>query len=589
MPNLGRSFIFKLLRHLKNYVGWLLLAFVLLFGQAMCELALPDYMSSLVSEGVAVGDMGFVWRRGLQMLLISLGSVVCAVLVGLLAARIGSGVGRDLRSQVFNKVTSFSTPEFDRFSVSSLITRSTNDITQVQMFCTVLIRLVFYAPVMGVGGILRAAAKSSNMPGMVSTIAVSILIMLVLIGVLMAIVMPRFKRAQKLLDHLNLVARERLSGLMVIRAFNTEAHEEKRFDEANRNLTQNHLFVNRTISLMMPIMNLVMNGVSLVVVWIAAVSASNVADVGNMMAFMQYALQIIMSFMMISLVFVIMPRASVSAGRIAEIIDSPVEIQDPAHPQAVAANAPCTIQFDHVSFKYPGAEHDVLHDISFTARPGETTAIIGSTGCGKSTLISLIPRLYDATQGKVSINGIDVKDFSQHDLHDLISFVPQKGTLFSGTIASNIRYGNQEATDEQVRQFAQTAQATEFIEEKPEGYDSPVSQGGGNVSGGQKQRLSIARALAKQAPILIFDDSFSALDFKTDAVLRRALNTTYQDRTMLIVAQRVSTIMNAQQIIVLDDGEIVGCGTHRELLKNCQVYLEIARSQLSEEEIEHEQ
>lgn len=579
----------KLLSHLKKYAGWLLLAFALLFGQAMCELALPDYMSSLVSEGVAVGDMGYVWRKGAMMLLISLGSATCAVLVGLLAARIGSGVGRDLRVQVFDKVSGFSSPEFDRFSVSSLITRSTNDITQIQMFSTMMIRMVFYAPIMGIGGILRAQAKTTNMPGMVATIAVSLVVMISLIVVLMIVVMPRFKRAQKLLDRLNLVARERLSGLMVIRAFNTEAHEERRFDTANRDLTQNHLFVNRTISLMMPVMNMVMNGVSLVVVWIAASTAANVADVGNMMAFMQYAVQIIMSFMMISMVFIILPRASVSAGRISEILESPVQIRDPEKPRPVQKDALCTIEFDHVSFKYPGAEHDVLHDITFTAKPGETTAFIGSTGCGKTTLISLIPRLYDTTGGTVRINGTDVRDYTQHGLHELISFVPQKGVLFSGTIASNIRYGNENASDEQVRRFASIAQSTDFIEEKPEGYNSPVSQGGSNVSGGQKQRLSIARALAKESPILIFDDSFSALDFKTDAALRHALSRETQNSTMLIVAQRVSTIMGAQQIIVLDEGKIAGIGTHRELLKTCKVYEEIARSQLSEEEIANEQ
>lgn len=575
----------KLLKYLKGYWGWLVVAFGLLFGQAMCELALPDYMSKLVSQGVAVGDMKYVWTQGGLMLLISLGSAICAILVGLLASRIGAGVGRDLRGRVFGKVSGFSSPEFDKFSVSSLITRSTNDITQVQTFCTLLVRLVLYAPIMGIGGILRASVKSSNMPGMTGTIAGSILILLVAIGLLMAIVMPRFKKAQILLDKLNLVARERLSGLMVIRAFNTQSHEEARFAEANKDLTQNHLFVNRTISLLMPVMNLVMNGVSLVVVWIAAHSAANVADVGNMMAFMQYAIQIIMSFMMISMVFIILPRASVSANRIAEVLESPVDIQDPSQPAKAPGHAPCTIVFDNVGFQYPGAQHQVLHEISFTAKPGETTAFIGSTGCGKTTLISLIPRLYDATSGSITINGTDVRQFTQHDLHEQIAFVPQKGTLFSGTIASNIRYGNENASDEQVRRAAQIAQSTQFIEEKPHQYEEAVAQGGGNVSGGQRQRLSIARALAKEAPILIFDDSFSALDFKTDAALRRALSQEIENCTTLIVAQRVSTIMNAQQIIVLEDGKIVGKGTHRQLLQSCQVYAEIARSQLSEEEI----
>ena len=575
----------KLLKYLKRYAGWMLLAFALLFGQAMAELALPDYMSSLVSQGVAVGDMGYVLQKGAIMLLIALASAVCAILVGLLAARIGSGVARDLRGQVFDKVTSFSNPEFDRFSVSSLITRSTNDITQIQMFCTVMIRLVFYAPIMGVGGILRAQAKSSNMPGMTATIAVSILVMLLLIGTLMAIVIPRFKKAQKLLDRLNLVSRERLSGLLVIRAFGTESYEEERFDNANRDLTKNHLFVNRTISLMMPVMTMVMNGVSLAVVWIASLTASNIADVGNMMAFMQYAIQIIMSFMMIALVFVILPRASVSANRICEILESPVDIKNPEKPQTLPLHKPCPVTFDHVSFRYPGAPGDVLTDISFTANPGETTAFIGSTGSGKTTLISLIPRLYDVSEGKVTIGGTDVRNLNLHHLHELISFVPQKGVLFSGTIQSNIRYGAPDISQEQVEKAAGIAQATEFIQEKPKGYEDPVAQGGSNVSGGQKQRLSIARALAKKAPVLIFDDSFSALDFKTDAALRRALAQETKDRTTLIVAQRVSTIMNAHQIIVLEDGKIVGKGTHKELLRTCKVYEEIARSQLSEEEI----
>lgn len=575
----------KLLTHLKRYAGWMLLAFALLFGQAMAELALPDYMSSLVSQGVAVGDMGYVLQKGAVMLLIALASAVCAILVGLLAARIGSGVARDLRGQVFDKVTSFSNPEFDRFSVSSLITRSTNDITQIQMFCTVMIRLVFYAPIMGVGGILRAQAKSSNMPGMTATIAVSILVMLLLIGTLMAIVIPRFKKAQKLLDRLNLVSRERLSGLLVIRAFGTEGYEEERFDNANRDLTKNHLFVNRTISLMLPVMTMVMNGVSLAVVWIASLTASNIADVGNMMAFMQYAIQIIMSFMMIALVFVILPRASVSANRICEILESPVNIKNPEKPQVLDLHKPCPVTFDHVSFRYPGAPGDVLNDISFTANPGETTAFIGSTGSGKTTLISLIPRLYDVSEGKVTIGGTDVRNLNLHHLHELISFVPQTGVLFSGTIQSNIRYGAPDISQEQVEKAAAVAQATEFIQEKPKGYEDPVAQGGSNVSGGQKQRLSIARALAKQAPVLIFDDSFSALDFKTDAALRRALAQETKGRTTLIVAQRVSTIMNADQIIVLEDGKVVGKGTHKELLKTCKVYEEIARSQLSEEEI----
>lgn len=578
----------KLFKYLKRYSWWVVLAFALLFGQAMADLALPDYMSSIVSEGIAKSDITYLWQNGLTMLLISLAGGACAIMVGFVASKVGAGIGRDLRSRVFDKVTSFSNPEFDKFSVSSLITRSTNDITQLQTFFTILIRMVIYAPIMGIGGILKAGVKSSSMPGMNSTIVVPIIIIVAMIVSLMIIVMPRFKVAQKLLDKLNLVARERLSGLLVIRAFNTDKHEEERFDDVNKKLTSNHLFVNRVMSLMMPVMNMIMNGVSLAVVWIAAMSATNIADVGNMMAFMQYAVQIIMSFMMVSMVFVIIPRAAVSANRIVEVLETEVEIKDDPSRKMVTEIKNADVCFEDVSFSYPNAETSVLDHISFTAKQGQTTAFIGPTGSGKSTLISLIPRLYEATSGKVTIGGVDVRDMPLEQLHKKIGFVPQKGMLFSGTIESNIKYGNENATQAELAKAAEVAQSTDFIENAPQKMQTPVAQGGTSVSGGQKQRLSIARALATNAPVLIFDDSFSALDFKTDAALRHALANETKDRAVLIVAQRVSTIMNAEQIIVVADGEIVGRGTHNELLKSCELYLDIARSQLSQEEIDNE-
>ena len=576
--------MFKLLRHLKNYVGWLLLAFVLLFGQAMCELALPDYMSSLVSEGVAVGDMGFVWRRGLQMLLISLGSVVCAVLVGLLAARIGSGVGRDLRSQVFNKVTSFSTPEFDRFSVSSLITRSTNDITQVQMLITMGLRIVCYAPIIGIGGTVMALRKSTSMAWV---LALAVVLILGVILVMLGVALPRFKKMQSLIDRLNLVSRENLSGIMVIRAFATQKFEEDRFDKANRDLTANNLFVYRVMGMLMPTMMLVMNGISVLIIWVGGHQiAESAMQVGDMMAFIQYSMQIIMSFLMISMMFVMIPRAAVSADRIAELLDSESAVQDPEKPVYFpGGRARGVVQFHNVSFAYGGADENVLQNISFTACPGQTTAFIGSTGSGKSTLVNLIPRFYDVTEGSITIDGIDLRRLSQHQLRENIGYVPQKGILLSGDIRSNLAYGVEEAGDDELSAAADIAQATEFISRLPNGMDTSIAQGGTNVSGGQRQRLSIARALVKKAPIYIFDDSFSALDFKTDAKLRAALKETTSDATVLIVAQRVSTIMHAEQIVVLDEGRIVGIGTHRQLLDSCPQYREIAESQLSKEEL----
>lgn len=585
-----------LFKYYKGHIGLILAAFALLFVQAQCDLALPDYMSRIVSEGIAVSDTGYILRNGAIMLLISLLGAAAAILVGLVAAKLGASLARDIRVSVFTKVSSYSNAEFDKFSTSSLITRSTNDITQILMFTVMLVRTVFYAPIMGFGGVVKCITKSQNMPQMGVIIAIAVAILIALIVFLLLVVQPKFTKIQKMVDGTNLVAREGLTGMMVIRAFNTEQYEEKRFDDVNTRLTSTNLFVNRVMALMMPFMMCIMNGISLAIVWVASISAQNVTDVGNMLAFMQYAIQIIMSFMFVSMMFILMPRALVSANRIGEILNSEVAIVD--RPDAVEAEELTgVLTFHDVSFTYPGGEDPAISHISFTAKPGQTTAFIGSTGSGKSTLINLIPRLYDVTEGSITIDGTDVRDFTKASLRRNIGFVPQKNVLFSGTIASNLKYGllaeslddeneeQKEENDRRMEKAAQIAQATEFIEEKPDQYDSDVAQGGGNVSGGQKQRLAIARALAKKCPLYVFDDSFSALDFKTDAKLRRALKAETKDSTVLIVAQRVGTIMGADQIIVLDEGKIAGIGTHKELLQNCQVYADIAHSQLSEEEL----
>lgn len=525
----------------------------------------------------------YIWQEGLRMLLITLTSALAAICVALLAARISAGLSRDLRRDLFHRVESFSNAEFDQFSTASLITRTTNDITQVQMIVMMGIRMLCYAPIMAVGGITMAVRKSVSMTWI---IALAVIVLLCIIGVVFSVAIPKFKKMQKLIDRLNLVARENLTGLMVTRAFSNQAFEEKRFDKSNRDLTDNQRFVNRVMAVLMPVMMLVMNAVSLLVVWIGSHQiAQSQMQVGDMMAYMQYAMQVIMSFLFISVIFIMVPRASVSAGRIADVLETEPRIQDPKDPKDFVPEKKGWVEFDHVSFRYEGAEEDVLHDISFTAKPGQTTAFIGSTGSGKSTLINLIPRFYDVTEGSVKVDGRDVREVRQYELHARIGYVPQKGMLLSGTIDSNLRYGKEDATDAEIRTAAEVAQATEFIDAKPDGMQTPVAQGGGNVSGGQKQRLSIARALAKDPEIFIFDDSFSALDFKTDAALRKALKAHTGDSTVLLVAQRVSTILDAEQIIVLDEGKVVGRGTHRQLLKTCPTYYEIASSQLTKEEL----
>lgn len=525
----------------------------------------------------------YIINIGLYMLFVALCGGIATVLVGFFSAKISAGVSRNLRNDIFSKVEQFSNEEFDKYSTASLITRNTNDVTQVQMLLTMGIRMICYAPIVGIGGVIMALKESSSM-GWIIALACILLTLLILAVFIFA--MPRFKLIQKLIDRLNLVARENLNGLMVIRAFSTQKFEEERFDTSNKNLTNNTLFVSRIMVFMMPLMMLIMNGVSVLIVW---VGAHRIADatmqVGDMMAFMQYAMQIIMSFLMIAVMFILVPRAAVSAARIAEVLETQPNIKDPKDTTSFDAQKKGLVEFKHVNFRYHGAEEDVLEDITFTALPGQTTAFIGSTGSGKTTLMNLIPRFYDVTAGEILVNGVNVQNVTQHDLREQIGYVPQKGILLSGTIGSNLRYGEKNASDEAVMEAASIAQALDFIEEKPGGMESEIAQAGGNVSGGQKQRLSIARALVKNPPIFIFDDSFSALDFKTDAALRRALKEKTSSATVLLVAQRVSTIMNADKIIVLDEGKIVGMGTHEELMRDCPTYNEIASSQLAKEEL----
>lgn len=525
----------------------------------------------------------YILRTGAKMIGLAFLGMLASVMVGLLASRVAARTGRDLRSRVFKKVVGFSNAEFDHFSTASLITRSTNDIQQIQMLVVMLLRMVMYAPIMAAGGIIKVFRTNVDMSWI---IGLAVVLILLLVLVLFIVAMPKFKILQNMVDRLNLVTREILTGLSVIRAFSTEKYEEKRFDNANKDLMKTNLFVNRAMTFMMPVMMLVMNGITILIVWNGAHGIDNGnMQVGDMMAFIQYTMQIIMSFLMICMVSIMLPRAAVAADRVDEILASKTAIEDPENPETLPAGSKGEVVFDHVNFRYPGAEEDVLHDIHFTAKPGQTTAIIGSTGSGKSTLVNLIPRFYDVTGGRILIDRTDIREITQHELRDKLGYVPQKGVLFSGTIESNILYGNPDGTKAEMEEAASIAQATEFIEEKRKKYDSPIAQGGTNVSGGQKQRLSIARAIAKKPDVFIFDDSFSALDYKTDVTLRAALKEKTQDSTVIIVAQRISTILHAEQIIVLDEGRIAGIGTHKELLKNCDAYYQIASSQLSEKEL----
>ena len=526
----------------------------------------------------------YLIRIGSLMLLLTLASAAASITVGYLSARVAAGLGRNLRKQLFVRVESFSNTEFDKFSTASLITRSTNDITQIQMLMVMLFRISFYAPILGIGGVLKVINADTSMLWIIAAALVAILVMM---GVMFIIAIPKFRSMQKLIDKLNLVTREILTGLMVIRAFNTQKHEEERFDKANQDLTKTNLFINRTVLVfMMPAVMFLMNAVMILIIWVGAHQVdAGTMQVGSMMAFMMYAVQIIMAFLFLSIIFVMLPRASVSAQRISEVLETEPVIVDPEKPQKFSVNQKGTVEFRDVAFRYPGAEDDVLKHISFVAKPGQTTAFIGSTGSGKTTLINLIPRFYDVTGGKVLVDGVDVRDVMQHDLRAKIGYVSQKAVLFSGTIESNIKYANENATPAEVAHFAEIAQASDIIAESDQGLATAVSQGGTNLSGGQKQRLAIARALAKKPEMYIFDDSLSALDFKTDRALRQALKKETSDATVLIVTQRVSTVMGADQIVVLDDGEIAGIGTHKDLMATCKVYQEIALSQLSKEEL----
>ena len=571
------------LKYYRPYILPIVLIIAFLFGQAMCELALPGYMSDIINNGIVKQDMGYIRHTGLIMIAVAAATVVCAIMGSLLASRAAARSSRDIRRALFRKVTAFSAAELNDFSTASLITRSTNDVQMVQQATVMILRLACFAPIMGIGAVIKALNTSVSLSW---TIGIALLVILGIMTVSFFLVLPKFQVLQTKLDKLNLLMKERLSGILVIRAFNTEKSEEKRFDIANRDLTKINMFTNKAMSFMMPMLMFVMNGVSILIVWAGAHLVNDGSlMIGDMLAYLQYAMHVIMSFLFITMMFIMIPRAIVSAKRIGEVLDVEPSIEDPEMPETVEDHRG-VVEFDHVSFSYPDAEKEVLEDISFTAGPGRTTAIIGGTGSGKSTLISLIPRFYDATEGSVRVDGKDVREITQHELRDQIGYVPQKGLLFSGTIASNLQYGKEDATEAEMLEAAETAQAMDFIREKEHGLDEEVAQGGTNVSGGQKQRLSIARALVKKPKIYIFDDSFSALDFKTDKALREALKEKVGDSTIIIVAQRINTIIDADQILVLDEGRLAGKGTHDELMETCDVYREIALSQLSEEELE---
>ena len=576
----------KILRYLKPYILHIILLIGFTYLQVMASLALPDYMAKIVNQGIINEDQAFIWQAGLNMMLVTLGGAVCTVIVGFLASKIGTGFSKTLRKDVFTKIESFSLTEFNKFSIPSLITRSTNDIQQIQLVLIMLMRMILSAPITGIGAVIKAEQMA---PSMTWIMGVAVALLMVLIIFLFFFAIPKFKLVQKLTDRLNAVTRQLLTGLRVIRAFNTEKYEEKRFDEVNQDFTKVNLFVNRLMAVMMPIMVFIFNIITIVIIWTGAhLVEGGSLQIGDMMAFMQYAMQVIVSFVMLSIVFVLVPRASVSADRIMEVLDTPVHIKDAEKLKKSDKNVKGLVEFKDVTFTYPEADTPVLYNISFTANPGEVTAIIGSTGSGKSTVINLIPRFFDVTSGQILVDGVNIKEMKQSELHSKIGYVPQKGVLFSGTVASNIAYGIKKTSEEEIKRAAKISQSEEFIKKLEGKYDYQVAQGGTNVSGGQKQRLSIARALAVNPEIFIFDDSFSALDFKTDAKLRAELKKETKGSTVIVVAQRIGTVLNADQIVVLDEGKVVGIGKHKELMKSCKVYKEIALSQLSEEELKNE-
>ena len=576
------------MKHILRIFSGYWLMFIILVGftyaMVMANLWLPDKMSEIVNNGIIKQDMPAIWHNGLAMILVTAAGGLCSIVIGFLASRIATGMAQKLRMELFERVESFALADFNKFSTASLITRSTNDIQQIQMTSILLLRLALMAPIMAIGGLQKAI---HNAPNLSWIIALAVSVLLVVIAVLFVIAVPRFKKLQTLVDKLNLVTRENLVGLKVIRAFHNEKIEQKKFQQANTELNKMNLFVNRLMMLLDPIMTLVMNFSSVAIVWFGAhlISSGNL-QIGNMMAFLEYAMQVIISFLLLSMVFIMVPRAAVSVKRVGEVLDTLPSIVDPPSPQQLPHDATGKIEFKDVTFTYPDADLPVLSNINFTAEPGQTTAFIGSTGSGKSTLINLIPRFYDVSAGQILLDGVDIRQLKLEDLYDQIGYVPQKGVLFSGTIASNIKYGNAKASQKLVEKSAKIARAAEFISELKNGYKNDIAQGGSNVSGGQRQRLSIARAIAVEPNVYIFDDSFSALDFKTDAKLRSALAKETKHKTVLIVGQRINTIMNADKIIVLDEGKIVGQGTHQELMKNCQVYQEIAASQLSEDDLQ---
>lgn len=571
----------RVLKYYVPYIPMMLAVVVLLYMQAMSELALPEYMARIVDNGIIAGDMNYIYKTGVVMIGISLLITVCAIGAGFFSSRLAAGAAKKLRGDLFKKIMSFSRQEMTGFSTASLITRSTNDIQQIQQTSVMVFRMALFAPIMGMGALTKAIRTSLELSW---TIGVALAAMIIVMGFSFSITMPRFAILQKLVDKINLIMNERLNGILVIRAFTTERREEERFDQTNKELTDLNLFINRVMSFNMPLMMLIMNVTSMLVVWAGAslVDLGSI-QVGNILEFVQYAMHVIMSFLFITMMFIMIPRSFVSAKRVGEVLEVENTILEPKNP--VYEKIKGEVEFKNVSFRYPDAEEDILTDISFKAVPGQTTAFIGSTGSGKSTLINLVPRFYDVTSGEILIDGVDIRNISQKHLRDAIGYVPQKGVLFSGTIESNLKFGDENATLHDLKESAEIAQSLNFILDKPKQFEEEIAQGGTNVSGGQRQRLSIARALVKKAPINIFDDSFSALDFKTDAALRKALEENMSDSTMLIVAQRINTIKNADQIVVLDDGKIAGIGKHKELLETCKVYREIAESQLDKEEM----